>query len=385
MSGGPIPISFAAIAAKQGQADAKQILAKQVTAEDRFTENAQSSYNAMAAARAQERNNRFKRIEERHVASSGEKEEKEELDVETIEAAKQKSEEDLAQSFSKRNPELPSNKLQDLKNSLKENANEQEILDKATQAFEDPTLVDEALEYLEQATKGALRDKVVLAREILNAQKEREIIAGKNIDAAAKEYAAKGLAPTATSLRDLYRDITGNPKDHETLFDELSVKYAYDDLKEIVTFLLQGMAYDMKSKGPSIPQAELMKLMSEMRDLQSILWIYLFFKERMKLLRNLYKRHEMTYPESLSFERLAKAFMKLVKERYPSVLKTIKTAEELGLYDDDEKVLVIAQFRDAIRGLSPRVYKSVKHRQDLLMALLETLDQLEWEEEEEEE
>ncbi len=384
MSSGQIPVSFTALAAKQGQADANKAIARQITAEDRFQANAESSYNSMAGAKAQALNDRFKKLEDRHVSATGKDTDEDDLEVEAVAATEQKAEEDLAQSFFKRNSELPPSKLQDLKASLKESSSEQEIFEKVSKAFEDPTLMDEALDYLEQATTGPLRGKISHVRQLLNQENEREIIAGKNIDAAAKDYAARGLAPTATDLRNLYRDITGNPRDHETLFDELSTKYTFDNLKEIVKFLLQGMAFDMKSKGPSIPGAELIKLMSETRDLQSILWVYLFFKERMKMIRNQYKRHEMQCPENLSFEKLAKGFMKLVKERYPSVMKILKEADDLALFDDDEKVIVLSQFRDAIRGLSPRVYKSIKHRQELLLALLETLDQLEWEEELEE-
>jgi len=35
------------------------------------------------------------------------------------------------------------------------------------------------------------------------------------------------------------------------------------------------------------------------------------------------------------------------------------------------------QYRDAIRQLSPRLYKSFRHRQDLLLVILESLEELE--------
>lgn len=382
---GPIPVNLSSIAAKQGQADAKRSLAKQVTAEDRFQANAQSSYNSMAGAKASERNERFKGLEQRHSASTKGKDDNDDLDVERIEGTSEKTEEDLSQSFSKKNPELPASKLQNLRQSLDNNSSEQDIFESVMQAFEDPTLADEALEFLQQSTTGELKQKVSVVRKLLNQEKAREIIAGKNIDGVAKEYALQGLAASPSDLRNLYRDITGNPRDHETLFEELSTKYAYDNLKEIVNFLLKGMSFDMKSKGPSIAAPELMRLMSETRDLQSILWVYLFFKERLKMIRKQYERQGVPYKEELTFEKLAKAFMKVVKERYPSVMKILKEADSLGLLEDEEKVIILSQYRDAIRGLSPRVYKSLKHRQELLLALLETLDQLEWEDEQEEE
>ena len=145
------------------------------------------------------------------------------------------------------------------------------------------------------------------------------------------------------------------------------------------------MAFDLKSKGPSIQQAELMRLMTETRNLQSILWVYMFFKGRMGLLKSLFGQHELAMSEGLSFEQLAKQFIKLVEERYPSVMKLLKQAEKLGLLDDIEKIIVLMQYRDAIRGLSPRLYKSLRHRQDLLLVILETLEELEERQEEEEE
>jgi type III secretion protein W len=120
-----------------------------------------------------------------------------------------------------------------------------------------------------------------------------------------------------------------------------------------------------------------MRLMTETRNLQSILWVYMFFKGRMGLLRKLFEQYGLPYSEQLSFEALAKEFIKLVEERYPSAMKLLKQAEKLGLTEDLEKIIVLMQYRDAIRGLSPRVYKSLRHRQDLLLVILETLEELE--------
>jgi len=68
---------------------------------------------------------------------------------------------------------------------------------------------------------------------------------------------------------------------------------------------------------------------------------------------------------------MAKLFMILVEERYPSPVKVIKLASQLGI--DDEiiaQILVYTQFRDAIRNVAPKLYRSIKHRQELLKCLL---------------
>lgn len=372
----PIPINLAAIEARATQAEMKQIVVSQEESQARFVEDVEMwGANPAFMERTQARFNRFRNLGTRR--RDPEKAEKK------VEGVAKKAEEDLAHSYNRRNPELPPDRLRELRDGLRQTGTAEEVLKDVNEVFSDPTLADEALEYLEKETHGDLQNSVRRAREILNEQKGREIIAGRNIDQAAKSYQKQGVG-TSNELRNLYRDITGNPRDHNALFSELSNKYPFEKLKTIVAFLLKGMAYDLKSKGPSIQQAELMLLMTEVRNLQSILWIYLFFKSRMRMIRSLYAQFGLDYDEELSFELLAKNFIKLVEERYPSVLKLLKLAEQMRLLDDMKKVIVLTQYRDAIRQLSPRLYKSLKQRQDLLLVILETLESLEEDEEEEE-
>lgn len=377
----PIPINLAAIEQKAAQREAKQIIAKQVASNARFTEEVEQGFNPGAVEREQGRFNRFRTLQSRRQKQPEGAQRK-------IAEVSKRSEEDLAQNYNRRNPEIPARTLRNLRDNLRQDQTAEEILSDLNEYEifrEDPTLADEALEYLEKETQGALKENVRRAKELLNELKGREIIAGRNIDAAAKSFYQKGIGESPIELRNLYRDITGNPRDHNTLFSELSKEYSFSQLKLVVAFLLKGMAYDLKSKGPSIQQAELMRLMTETRNLQSILWVYLFFKSRMRLIRSLYAQYGLSYPEALSFELLAKAFIQLVEERYPSILKLLKQAEKMGLLDDLEKVIVLSQYRDAMRQLSPRLFKSLRHRQDLLLVILETLEELEEKEEEEEE
>lgn len=375
----PIPVNLAAIEQRAGQKLAGQEEAQQVASQDRFIEDVERGFNPEAVERQQARMGRFRTLESRRKPAESHRK--------ITEVAK-KSEEDLANSYNRRNPELPADRLRQLKENLRQNQTAEEVLKDVNDAFDDPTLADEALEYLDKTTTGNLNASVRRARELLNEQKGREIIAGRNVDAAAKAFHKKGIGQSPTELRSLYRDITGSPRDHNALFSELSDQYPFDQLKLVVAFLLKGMAYDLKSKGPSIQHAELMRLMTETRNLQSILWVYLFFKARMGLMRSLFEQYGMSFSDKLSFELLAKEFIKLVEERYPSVMKLLKQAEKFGLLDDAGKIIIFMQYRDAIRGLSPRLYKSLRHRQDLLLVILETLEELEeregGEEEEEE-
>ena len=366
----PIQLNLAAIEQRAGQKLARQEIAEQVATQDRFIEDVERGFNPAAAERQQARLGRFRTLESRRKTT--------EQTEQKITAVDQKAEEDLAQQYQRRNPELPADRLRQLRENIGTAHTAEEVLREVSEAFDDATLADEALEYLEKQTTGTLQSNVRGARALLGELKGREIVAGRNVDAAAKAFNKKGLGHSPTELRNLYRDITGNPRDHNTLFSQLSEKYPFNQLKMVVAFLLKGMAYDLKSKGPSIQSPELMRLMSETRNLQSILWVYLFFKGRLGLMRSLYGQYGLEYPEEgLSFEDLAKDFIGLVEERYPSAMKLLKQAERLGLVDDVQKIIVLMQYRDAIRGLSPRLYKSLRHRQDLLMVILETLEELE--------
>lgn len=372
-------LSTAAIQARAAQKEARELTAKQVLSEERFQESVDTGFNPQAAARQQERLGRFRTLDSRLRFM-------ETKDKKIQEVTKDDQAGDsLARDFSRRNPELESDRLLNLKRSVKEGATPEDILRQVeNEGFKDPTLADEAIDYLERSTTGFLKESVQKARALLNEAKGREIIAGRNIAPVVTTFHKKGLGDNPTELRDLYRQVTQEPKGHNLLFTELAHKYPFDDLKSVVAFLLKGLGYDLKSKGPSIQQAELIRLMTEMRNLQSILWVYLFFKGRMKLIRSLFAKHKTKSSKVLTFETLAKEFIKLVEERYPSVVKLLKLAENMGLLEDDAKVIVLSQYRDAIRGLSPRLYKSIKHRQDLLVVILETLQDLEEEEEVEE-
>ena len=370
-----IPINPADSVARQAKKSEKQMLARQVTANDRMEESLSQAFNPLAAEREQGRLDRFKTLDQRKKTEPG-KEEK-------IQSVSQKAEEDLAKNYQRRNYELPFDRLIALLRNLRENASSEEILRQVLEEFEDVTLADEALEYLSRSTEGRLQEAVFRAKQLLLQEHEQRIRAGRNIDVAAKKFNKEGLGKNPSELRQLYRDITQNPKEHNALFSELANKYSYEKLKNVLAFLLRALGYDLKSKGPSIENAELIRLMTDCRNLQSILWVYLFFRQRMKLIKLLYSQKRLPFPKELTFEILAKEFVKLVEERYPSIMKLLRQADNIKL-SDSEKIIILTQWRDAIRGLSPRLYKSIKHRQDLLLVLVEALEELEEKEEEEE-
>ena len=252
-------------------------------------------------------------------------------------------------------------------------------MDKVLKAYPDQYLADDALEFLVSTTpqNSTIGRKLYEARSELNNIYSREIKAGRNINEEAREFSAKGLG-SPTALRDLYRDITGNPRSPTDLFEELNKQFNFEELGTVMKFILHSLGSDMKSRGPSIPRQELQRLFTGSRTMQAILGIYKFFQSRMSLIGGQFNKEELDLPPRLTYELLAKQFVKMIVERYPSADKILKLAVMLGISDEElAQIIIFTQYRDGIRAVSPRLFKSEKQRQDILLALLDTLSELE--------
>lgn len=296
----------------------------------------------------------------------------------------------VAKKFETNNPELSSRVLMILASRMSDTDTVDDMLKKLMDTYKDPTLADEALDFLsELAAKGSpMADKLAKAKELFNDRFGVEIRSGKNINAQAAEFSEKGLG-SKTGLRDLYRDLLLNPRDPHTLFEELSGKFPFSKMKQVIDFVLHSIGADMKALGPSISRAELEKLFTESRKLQAFLSLFQFFQKRMKSIGGLFDIEDLSLPPMLSFELLAKQLMRLLRERYPSSDKVLRMAASLGISDElIAQLIIFGQYRDAMRQISPRLFKSERHRQDLLMAIIEALsdldDMLDDEEEEDE-
>lgn len=354
----------------------EELSAEQATSVEDFQNQLQEAVNPFAALRKKEKTLKTQKSRIQKMMESGEKAGK----LLPIEHLK-----NMADQFQRRNPELRANVLVLLRESISPDDSKEEILRKLFEFYADVSLADEALEYLLETTDGELARKIREIKEELLATRGREIIAGKNIHLQARQASEKGLG-TPSSMREMYRDITGNARDAPTLFDELSKKYAFKELKKVIDFLLHSLGADMKSKGPSIDQGELYRLFSETRTLQAILGVYRFFRGRMNLLTSLFEKNGLDLPKELSFESMSKEFMSLASERYPSSDKVLQRAVRLGLERWVlAKIIALSQFRDAVREVAVgKIYKNLQHRDDLYLAILEALEDLEDELEDEE-
>jgi type III secretion protein W len=311
------------------------------------------------------------------------REEKIQDDLRKVEGNKKAQ--DTAAKFEQRNEELKAKTLLILLSRLLAEDDPETILKKVLEIYSDYSLADEAFEYVEEVSVGKLRENVRIAKELLNERYGREVRAGKNIAAEAKSFSQQGLG-SPTALRDMYRDVTGHPREALKLFNELFAQFSYTKMKTVIDFLLHSLGSDLKAKGPSIEPAELQKLFEDARHLQAILGVYRFFESRMNLIYSQFHANHLTMTSSFNFEALARQYLALLMERYLSPDKVLQTSKNLGLLEEIlAQIIIITQFRDAVRNVSPRLYRNNKHKEDLLEAIIEALEELEEEQEEGEE
>ena len=105
----------------------------------------------------------------------------------------------------------------------------------------------------------------------------------------------------------------------------------------------------------------------------------------MNLIASAFERQGLELPMRITFEMLAKQFMKVLQERYPSADKVLQLGIQLGLSEEIlAQLIIFTQMRDATRQIAPKLYKSDQHRQDLINAFIRAIEELDEELEKEE-
>ncbi len=356
--------------------EAKQSVATTVTSEGNLSEYVENTlFNPAQQAQ------RFRDLERlKHTQTKEKVENPEDEQIEAVENA-----DEVATRFSRNNPELEERTLAILQSLIKTTDTPEEALAKLFSVYPDPALADEALDFLIETAKADTLPLLQQTKALLNRDYERQVKAGRNIGALAREFATEGLG-SPTSLRDMYRDVTGNRREPLKLFDELSEKYPYAKLKLVITFLLHSLGQDLKSKGPSIDPGNLARLIEETRSLQGILGVYRFFQSRSKLIDNQFKAFGFPRPQQLNFETLARLLIKMLQERFVNPEKILQTAKMLGIEEEVRaQILTYSQMYDALRQISPRYYRNTQHRNDMAKSFVDTLEQLDDKLEEEKE
>jgi type III secretion protein W len=345
-------------------------------AED-FTDWCDTAWNPLVFAKAFQDLARRVREKSRQEEASKADSQEEDFAIEKIQ--------EIADDYQEKNPELFARTLMVLRSRLRAQDSLEEILRKVRETYTDLSLADEALDFLLETADRANREKIEQAKAELHRLYDREIKAGRNINAQAREFSAQGLG-SPTALRDLYRGVIGNPRDANTLFNELTTAFSYEKMKAVIDFMLHSLGADMKAKGPSIARAELQRLTSETRNMQAILGVFRFFKSRMTLVMSSFERQGLVLPERITFELLGKLLVRFLQERYPSVDKALQLSQQMGISGETlAQIIIYLQLRDAMRQVSPRLFKDERQRQEMLLCFMETLEELDEELEEEEE
>lgn len=293
---------------------------------------------------------------------------------------------DSAQRYQNNNPEFRKETLSALREYIKSGDDKEQMAKKVRDFYPDLSLQDEALDFLIEVFDGSARGNLQEIKEQLNRDFGREVVAGKNMGREAREFSEKGIG-SPTALRDMYRDVTGNPRDAPTLFGELSAKFPYEKLKTVVQFFLKSLGSDLRTKGSSIEPGQLYRLLSETRVMQSILGVYRFFRLRMKLVTKEFHRHSISVPPKLNFEEMSKAFMRMVNDRFPSDEKFRLVVSKLGVERSTiGTIILLSQMRDAIREVDgKRLYGRgsaepmavQNHQSELIKSIIGALEGLE--------
>ncbi len=321
-----------------------------------------------------------KRGREKTRPDESAKAEKEEEEIQIVDKLQE-----ISENYQRKNPELQARTLLSIRARISKKDSAEEILRKLRQVYSDVALVDEALDFLIETADADMRFTLEEAKSELYRTSEREVKAGRNMGIQARNFSAQGLG-SPTALRDLYRSLTANPRDAITLFQELSTNYAMDKMRVVVDFILHSLGADIKSKGPSISREELQRMMTETRNMQAILGVYRYFLSRMNLISSSFNRQGLVVPSRITFDLLARLFVKFLMERYPSVEKALLLSHQLGIANEKLAQLIIyLQYRDAMRQVAPRLFRDERHRQELLLCFMETLEELEEKLKEEEE
>lgn len=324
---------------------------------------------------------------------------------------------DAANQFNQRNPELTVEDLEKLCEDIKQSDSVGVIYDKLLRTYPDVTLADEALEFLiatriieqqelesiEAAAKwlddnpepeDEFLSNLLAARLDLHVKHGTAIRAGYHASEQAREIAdtVPGVAKAATAegkttpqyLRGMYRKLTDEQPNFDTLFQELASKYSYKDLVKVSDFYFHALGTDLNSEGPSIEPGKLHALIHEVKILQAVMGVFRFWRNREPLVKKLFAQDDLTYPKTMNFESLAKEFIALLSDRYPQSSKLIQSVSRLGADKQDTlikqvlaRIVVIEQDLAAIQQVDNKRIDALIHRRKELQAMIiETLTQL---------
>jgi len=328
---------------------------------------------------------------------------------------------------------LLSELAQELGEAINENTSLDEMLklmqeklghfDPLTKALLPPDVaeIDKAFEFLLEFTQfkmnrttGDTKEKLKLIMQHLKEGKEKHF---KSNEAAIKTAqniigVADGvISETGKSTKEVLtqmRDMINNPLDvqgkrkhyeqnggYEAMINDAKGFYHVigENLKRVKISSTESI--DLP-KLPSLENAELLRLNDETRTLQAATRVPMHCKASTRTVEGYLRRHahfsigKELFRAHINFESLSKLFFDIVEERYPSAERIIQLTSRLVdlLHQEEEERLsteisVLGVIRDMIKQVNPnKIYRSTQHRDDLYLAIIESLEDLEDQEEE---
>ncbi|WP_201456859.1 type III secretion system gatekeeper subunit SctW [Chlamydia sp. 17-3921] len=369
--GGSKAVDLAAVQSAAAAADAAEVIASQESSEMSMVKEAPDSTNPAAATRTKKKEEKFTTLESRRKGEAAKAEKK-------AGSAEEKADQDLADKFSQGNSEVSAQDLRNVRDNLKEDSSSEDILELLSNKFKDSTIQSVALDYLIQTTppsQGTLKESLIQARENLLQREGRKVTGGRNILFASQEY-AEAMNTSPTGLRSLYTEVTSNVHSCEQLLTMLQSRYNQAEMGTVSSFLLRGMAADLKSDGPSVAPAKLQVMMSETRNLQAVLTSFEFFETKVSPMLDSLKAEGASISPDLNFKVVAETFHKIINDKFPSASKIER--ETQGIIGNDREAMssLINLFVVALGATSPRLFASAQKRQDLKTMMLNTLDSI---------
>lgn len=312
-----------------------------------------------------------KRIEKRVRTEHAEKTE----DEEEVPLEVEKSEE-ISSYYENKNSSVKNKPLQNLKEQISKFDTEEDILQKVMEMYPDPIDAQAAFELLLKVLPDDLKEKIYNTKNKFEKRFERALKAGKNIFEEVQKFSKEGLAPP-DELRQMYTQLTGDPKPPLELFEELLAKFTFEKMKQAIKFWLSALGADLNSKGSSIESGELSNLIKEAKSLQAILGLYSYFASKQReLILNLARKNAIATPQ-MNFKNLARIFATFLKDLYPSPDKIIFMKNELGISANlHAQEAVFSVMCGAVKGVSPKLFRNQKHIDDVLSSFIDALEAL---------
>lgn len=151
---------------------------------------------------------------------------------------------EISENYQRKNPQLQGRTLLSLQARISLQDTVEEVLRKLWEIYSDRALADKVLDFLIQIAGPEMHKLLEKTKAELGRLNERDIKAGRNMGAQARNFSSHGLG-SPTALQDLYRNIISNPRDANTLFQELSSNYPFEKMKFVIDFVLHSLGAEV--------------------------------------------------------------------------------------------------------------------------------------------